>query len=180
MGYRRFKNKKTDTSLPVGVPNYSKINTLINKRITEREFEYHETEALEVDTVILNEVGNRGSVKGKFLNSGKSSGIVKPLKFNKTAVEQLLKSAVGHGFHMVHKMDAGPIKHFQATPQYMREASTIKGGLTIWYGGKTSAFSRSVQIEMETAHYRRIQLVIRNKAGAHGPPKDLLANYYYR
>tara|TARA_R100000234_G_C4982061_1_gene171404 strand:+ start:87 stop:1196 length:1110 start_codon:yes stop_codon:yes gene_type:complete len=86
MGYRRFKNKKTDTSLPVGVPNYSKINTLINKRITEREFEYHETEALEVDTVILNEVGNRGSVKGKFLNSGKSSGIVKPLKFNKTAV----------------------------------------------------------------------------------------------
>lgn len=109
----------------------------------------------------------------------KPIGITKP-KFNKTAVEQLLKSAVGHGFHMVHKMDAGPIKHFQATPQYMREASTIKGGLTIWYGGKTSAFSRSVQIEMETAHYRRIQLVIRNKAGAHGPPKDLLANYYYR
>lgn len=99
--------------------------------------------------------------------------------FNKGAVEQLLQSAVGHGFHMVHKMDSGPIKHYQVSPQYMREASTIRGGLTVTYGGKRQ-FSRSVQVELETPHYRRIQLVIRNKTGAHGPPKDLLANYYYR
>jgi len=109
----------------------------------------------------------------------KPIGITRPA-FNKGAVENLLMSAVGHGFHMVHKSAAGPIKHFKATPQYMRQASSIKGGLTIWYGGKTGSFSRSVQIEMETPHYRRISLVIRNKQGAHGPPKELLANYFYR
>ena len=86
MAWKRFKNKKTDTSLPTGLATWSKINSLINKRITEREYEYHESEALEVDSVVLNEVGNRGSVTGTFLNSGGKPGIIKPLKSNKTAI----------------------------------------------------------------------------------------------
>ena len=50
------------------------------------EFEYHETEVLEVKTVVLNNVKERGSVRGIFHVSKVDPGIVRPLMPYITAV----------------------------------------------------------------------------------------------
>ena len=91
MAWKRFKNKKTDTSLPTGLATWSKINSLINKRITEREYEYHESEAFEVKNNYINDThhGSRGVVSGTFLNNPNQSiwdGLVYPINPNITNI----------------------------------------------------------------------------------------------
>ena len=108
-------------------------------------------------------------------------GTVTPTKYNPRAIGQLIESAIGYGFHMVHKFDTGDrrIKHFEGSPQYMKNNGRLIGPPTIYYGG-TSSFSRSVRIQVQTSDYRKIDFVIRNKSNTALPPKDILSNFYYK
>lgn len=108
-------------------------------------------------------------------------GAVTPKNYNKQAIGQLIKSAIGYGFHMVHLFDTGAkeIKHYPATAQYMNQNAQIIGAPTIYYGGKAS-FSRRVTVEVQTKDYRRIEFAIRNKTNTALAPKDLLSNFYYK
>ena len=109
----------------------------------------------------------------------KNLGAYTPSDYSARAIQQLIASAIGYGFHMVHKFDNGHIKHYRVTQSYMNQASALRGTPTIYYGGK-GQFSRRVIIELETTDYRKIEFIIRNKTSAQLPPKDLLSMFYYR
>tara|TARA_R100000008_G_C3560517_1_gene155866 strand:+ start:220 stop:1206 length:987 start_codon:yes stop_codon:yes gene_type:complete len=95
MAWKRFNNKKTDTSLPVGFATWPRINSLVNKRITEQQYDFYEAEALEVKSVNLNGIRHRGSVTGVFLNSKIEVIDVRPLKANITVIPVVGEHVVG-------------------------------------------------------------------------------------
>ena len=64
----------------------SQISSYIKKLIKATQYEYHESEALEVSEVLLNDPENRDSIRGTFIISGEDPGIVKSLTPHITAV----------------------------------------------------------------------------------------------
>jgi len=89
MAYRRKRRVDTSTSYLTGVPTFSKIGSMVKKLIASSQYDFFEGEAFEVTEVILNEPGNRGSVRGNFINNPNQEllgGVVKSLTPNITAV----------------------------------------------------------------------------------------------
>lgn len=80
---------------------------------------------------------------------------------NKTALENLIKSGIGYGFHMVHKKGNAIISK-EVTKQYRDAASKVQS-VTVYYGGKTGTGAR-VDIEVRTAYYI-LKFNFRNKQG---------------
>jgi hypothetical protein len=89
MAWRKRRSVDITTSLPTGVPTYSKISSMVKQIINASQYDYHETEAFEVTEVILNEPGLRGSVRGSFINNPDQEilgGVVKPKEPGKLTV----------------------------------------------------------------------------------------------
>ena len=89
MAWRKRRSVDITTSLPTGVPTYSKISSMVKQIINASQYDYHETEAFEVTEVILNEPGLRGSVRGSFINNPDQEilgGVVKPKEPSKLTV----------------------------------------------------------------------------------------------
>ena len=87
MAYREKRNIDQTTSIPLSrLATPSEISSYIKRLITASQYDYHETEAMEVQSVTLNEVNNRGSISGTFLNSGNFLENVKPLFGNMTTI----------------------------------------------------------------------------------------------
>ena len=87
MAYREKRNVDQTTSIPLSrLATPSEISSYIKRLITASQYDYHETEALEVQSITLNKVNNRGAISGTFLNSGDFLGNVKPLFGNLTTV----------------------------------------------------------------------------------------------
>ena len=85
MAWRKRRSVDITTSLPTGVPTYSKISSMVKQIINASQYDYHETESFEVTEVILNESGLRGAVRGSFINNPDQEilgGVVKPLMPN--------------------------------------------------------------------------------------------------
>ena len=87
MAYYSKKNKNHTT-----VPNLSnlargsEISSYVKKEIFASQYDFHDMESLEVESVILNEKGKRGYVSGVLLNSGDKKQDVKPLFGNLTTI----------------------------------------------------------------------------------------------
>ena len=64
----------------------SQISSYIKKLIKATQYEYHESEALEVSEVLLNNPEDRDSIRGTFIISGEDPGIIKSLTPHITAV----------------------------------------------------------------------------------------------
>ena len=87
MAYREKRNIDQTTSIPLSrLATPSEISSYIKRLITASQYDYHESEAMEVQSVTLNEVNNRGSVSGTFLNSNNFLENVKPLFGNMTTI----------------------------------------------------------------------------------------------
>ena len=89
MAYRRKRRVDTTTSYDTGVPTFSRIGSMVKKLIASSQYDFFEGEAFEVTEVLLNEPGNRGSVRGTFLNNPNQEilgGVVKSLTPNITTV----------------------------------------------------------------------------------------------
>ena len=87
MAYRKKRNIDQTTSIPLSrLATPSEISSYIKRLITASQYDFYQTEALEVQSVTLNEVNNRGSISGTFLNSGNSLENVKPLFGNLTTI----------------------------------------------------------------------------------------------
>ena len=85
MAWRKRRSVDITTSLPTGVPTYSKISSMVKQIINASQYDYHESESFEVTEVILNESGLRGAVRGSFINNPDQEilgGVVKPLMPN--------------------------------------------------------------------------------------------------
>lgn len=89
-------------------------------------------------------------------------------KYNKTAIEKLLRSGIGYGYYMVHHKGSGTnVDVFEIDKAFMKSASTITGGITIHYGGSDGKGKR-VDIECESSKYK-FKFNIRNKQGGQYP-----------
>ena len=93
----------------------------------------------------------------------------------KTQLEKLLQSGIGHGYHVIHKL-GGTIKSIKVNEAYMREAAKPKS-LVVYYGGKGGAGKR-IDMEIMTPKYE-FKLNIRDTQGADGYPTRLMGDFKY-
>ena len=70
MAFRIKRTIDTTTSLPTGIPSFSKISQMVKKLINASQYDYHESEAFEVKEVNLNSAyKGYGAVTGTFINN---------------------------------------------------------------------------------------------------------------
>jgi hypothetical protein len=80
-----FKKRNVDNTQTIPLNRLatpSQISSYIKKLISASQYEFHESEALEVKEVIRNKTGDRDSIRGVFLNSGEDPGVIKSLMPN--------------------------------------------------------------------------------------------------
>lgn len=137
---------------------------------------------------IKNQNGNRllkmfGIDKNMFcdvFNGKLRKGIVKNVWPNmrtvdKQALELLLQSGIGFGYHVIHKL-SNEIKSIKVDQRYMKEAAKPKS-LTLYYGGKTGMGKR-IDMEIVTPKYE-LKLNIRDTQGTDGYPTRMMADFKY-
>ena len=138
---------------------------------------------------IKNPQGNRllkmfGIDKNLFadvFNGNQKKGIVKNVwptmdGGSKRALEKLIQSGIGFGYHVIHKLGTG-IKSYKVDEKYMKEASKPQS-LTLFYGGKTGTGKR-IDMEIMTPKYA-LKLNIRDTQGKDGYPTRMMADFTYR
>tara|TARA_B100000287_G_C20627232_1_gene778323 strand:- start:56 stop:1207 length:1152 start_codon:yes stop_codon:yes gene_type:complete len=89
MAWRKQRNVDTSIETPTGFPTMRFVIATIKKLITASQYDFYETEAFDVEEVILNDQANPGGIRGTFANDKKQKvkgGIVLPLKPNITQV----------------------------------------------------------------------------------------------
>ena len=86
MAFRSKRFVDTNASIPLNrLATPTQISSYIKRIINASQYDYHETEAFEVDKVIMNETQNHGAVMGNFINNPKQEikgGVVLPLMPN--------------------------------------------------------------------------------------------------
>lgn len=97
--------------------------------------------------------------------------------FNTAVIQKLLKSGIGHGYHIVHKMGS-TILSKKMDEAALRKASTITGTYTIYYGGKTGTGKR-VDIEFESSTYS-FKINLRDTQGTDGYPTRMMCDFSYK
>ena len=110
----------------------------------------------------------------KFCQSFKGAPRSEPIKnhvqvshnFDSSAVTKLLRSGIGYGYWMVHNTGR-KIDYYEITKQYMIDASTITGGMTVYYG-RMGGKGKGVNIVCESSKYK-FTFNIRNKQGGDFP-----------
>jgi hypothetical protein len=93
----------------------------------------------------------------------------------KTDLKDFLKSGIGKGFTIVHKL-TGKTKVYEIDDTYMNEAATPKS-CKVFYGGKSGTGKR-IDIEIETGHYI-LKLNMRDTQGGDGYPTRMMCDYSY-
>ena len=96
-------------------------------------------------------------------------------RYNRTKMQKLLESGIGHNYHIVHKM-SGTVLSKRMDKAMMRKAaktSTMK----LYYGGKTGTGKR-INMEMKSSVYK-FSLNIRDTQGKDGYPTRLMCDFSY-
>ena len=87
MAYRESSGLEVPSDMKLSrLSTPSQISSYIKKLIKATQYDYRESEALEVSEVLLNDPENRDSIRGTFIVSGEDPGIVKSLIPHITAV----------------------------------------------------------------------------------------------
>ena len=93
--------------------------------------------------------------------------VFKPTTYNQSAIEKLLRSGIGYGYWMVHNTKGTTIDWYEIDKQYMKDAATIDGGVTIYYG-RMNGMGKGVNMTCSSEHYN-FTFNIRNKQGGTFP-----------
>lgn len=94
----------------------------------------------------------------------------------KKELREFLKSGVGHGYTIVHKLTS-KTHVYNVDESYMDEAANPKS-CTVYYGGKSGTGKR-IDMEIETGHYI-LKLNIRDTQGGDGMPTRMMCDYSYK
>ena len=103
-----------------------------------------------------------------------ASGKVNTSKYNKNALERLLKTGIGMNYHVIHKI-RNTIISKKMDQKALKAAHTIQGPITVYYGGKGGAGKR-VQAEFKTRSYF-FSINLRDTAGAGGYPNRIMCDF---
>lgn len=94
-------------------------------------------------------------------------------KYDKSAIEKLLQSGIGYGYHVIHKKTS-KVESKQMDRAAMNNASR-PGAVTIYYGGKTGKGKR-INIEFESPVYT-FSINIRDTQGNDGYPTRMMCDF---
>jgi len=108
-------------------------------------------------------------------NGELKSGVVKNAKLS-SDIDTLLKSGIGYGYHIIHKV-SGKIISKEMSKAAMNKASRV-GSAKIYYGGK-GGHGKRIDIEMESPTYK-FKLNFRDTQGKDGYPTRLMCDFSYR
>ena len=108
-------------------------------------------------------------------NGNLKAGVIKTPKLNTTDIGTLLKSGIGYGYHIIHKMSSTIISK-KMDARAMNNAARV-GQARIYYGGKTGVGKR-IDIEMESETYK-FKLNFRDTQGKDGYPTRLMCDFSY-
>ena len=100
------------------------------------------------------------------------SGVVRG-KPNVAALNHLLQSGIGFGYHVIHKM-RGKVLSKKMDEPTMKMSSKV-GPIKIYYGGKTGRGKR-IDMEMESRNYI-FKLNIRDTQGTDGYPTRMMCDF---
>ena len=89
------------------------------------------------------------------------------------ALNHLLQSGIGYGYHVIHKM-RGRVLSKKMDSAAMKAAAKV-GGIKIYYGGKTGRGKR-IDMEMESPYYI-FKLNIRDTQGTDGYPTRMMCDF---
>lgn len=109
-------------------------------------------------------------------NGKLKKGVVQKDTVNKTQLQALLKSGIGYGYHIVHKLNNKIISQ-KMDSAALAKASKI-GTSVIYYGGKTGTGKR-IDIEVESPGYK-FKLNIRDTQGKDGYPTRLMCDFTHK
>ena len=84
-------------------------------------------------------------------------------QYDKSAVQKLLQSGIGYGYHMIHNTSGNTIDAYEIDKTYMTDASKITNGLNVFFG-RMNGKGKGVNITCESKHYNFI-FNVRNKQG---------------
>jgi len=87
--------------------------------------------------------------------------------FEFSAIKKLLRSGIGYGYWMVHNTKDTTIDWYEIDEQYMKDAASITGGVTIYYG-RMNGMGKGVNMTCSSEHYN-FTFNIRNKQGGTFP-----------
>lgn len=96
-------------------------------------------------------------------------------KANKSYLREFLKSGIGFGYTVVHKL-SNEIKVFKMTKQKMEQTATPLS-CDIFYGGKTGTGKR-IDMEIRTKSYQ-LKINIRDTQGVDGYPTRIMGDFSY-
>lgn len=91
-------------------------------------------------------------------------------------LQNLLKSGIGHGYHIIHKLTSKILSQKMDTVA-LNLAVKISNS-TVYYGGKTGTGKR-IDIEVESADYK-FKLNIRDTQGKDGYPTRLMCDFTHK
>jgi len=103
-------------------------------------------------------------------------GMSKVSNVDRAKMQKLLKSGIGEGYHIIHKL-TGRILSKKMDTAALEKAARVNNA-TIYYGGKTGTGKR-VDIEMESETYR-FKLNMRDTQGKDGYPTRLMCDFSYK
>ena len=93
----------------------------------------------------------------------------------KSNLKKFLESGIGHGYHVIHKLNSG-IKSIKVDESYMQKAAA-PSSCVVYYGGKTGTGKR-IDMEIQTGKYI-LKLNIRDTQGADGYPTRMMCDFSY-
>tara|TARA_B100000780_G_scaffold271384_1_gene232262 strand:- start:49 stop:1143 length:1095 start_codon:yes stop_codon:yes gene_type:complete len=97
-------------------------------------------------------------------------------KINKSYLQTFLKSGIGYGFTVVHKINSSITKVFEIDEPYMMKAAKPQSCI-VYYGGKTGTGKR-VDIEIKTGKYM-FKVNMRDTQGKDGYPTRIMGDFTY-
>lgn len=161
--YLSLKLGTTTTFFNVGVRTILTPYEIKSRKITSK----HGLALLKtfgIDPELFCDVFNGQLPKGKKVSNA---------KVNSKAINQLLQSGIGHGYHIIHKFSKR-IESKKMDSASMKKAAK-PGKVTVFYGGKTGRGKR-VDVEFESASYI-FKINIRDTQGKDGYPTRMMCDF---
>jgi hypothetical protein len=114
----------------------------------------------------------------EFIETGKRFGESVNVSIDSKILSEFVKTGIGGGYWLVHKGYRGKLNSVKyVDTDFVNKASTIKGPVTVYYGGKGGEGLR-IDIEFNTEIFK-FKINIRDKQGKKGYPSHIMMDYVY-
>lgn len=163
--YLSLKLGTTTTFFNVGVKKVLTKNEIQNYNITNSN-----------GKTLLKMFGIDHKLFCDVFNGKLEKGVTKNNVVDKNQLKNLLKTGIGEGYHIIHKM-SGKIISKKMDSSALARASNISSS-KIYYGGKTGTGKR-IDIEVESETYK-FKLNFRDTQGTDGYPTRLMCDFTYK